>query len=240
LICINATGGASRDGGAAHTDGGFPMISDHQLRQEVLDELDFEPRINAAHIGVIAKDGVVTLNGFVASYAEKYAAEAAARRVKGVRAIAEEIEIRLANDKKQADDEIAERALRILHWDVLVPEDGIAVTVEKGVVTLRGTVDWHYQKSEAEYDVRKLSGVVRVVNELNLRSPGRTAEVKGQIEKALQRSAQIEAARITVETEGGKVILKGKVHDWYERDLIERAAWSVPGVTEVHDRLTLG
>src|SRR6266496_3079244 len=197
-----------------------PMITDHQLQRDVLDELKFEPRVDAAHIGVVAKDGVVTLTGFVTSYAEKFAAEAAARRVKGVQAIAEEVDVRLPSDKKQ-------------------PDDRIAVMVEKGMVTLTGTVDWQYQKSEAEYDARKLSGVVGVINQLQVESPTAAAEVKEQIERALRRSAQLEASRIRVEASGGSVTLKGKVHDWLERDLIERAAWSVPGVTEVHDRLTI-
>ena len=216
------------------------MISDHQLQQDVLDELAFEPRVDAAHIGVVAKGGVVTLSGFVGNYAEKSAAEAAARRVRGGKAIAAEIEVRLSADKKQADDEIAERALRILRWDNLVPEQRIAIKVERGQVTLTGTVDWQYQKSEAEYDVRKLSGVVGVVNQLRVHSPAQAAEVKDQIERALQRSAKLEASRITVETDGGKVVLKGVVHDWHERELVERAAWSVAGVTEIQDRLTFG
>ena len=130
------------------------MMSDHRLQQDVLDELAFEPRVKAAHIGVVAKAGVVTLTGFVTSYTEKFAAEAAVRRVNGVKAIAEEIEVRLPMDKKRADDEIAERALRILHWDELVPDERIAVKVENGMVTLSGTVDWQYQKSEAEHDIR--------------------------------------------------------------------------------------
>jgi osmotically-inducible protein OsmY len=201
------------------------MISDNQLQQDVLDELEFEPRVKAAHIGVVAKASVVTLTGFVTS--------------NGVKAIAEEIEVRLPVDKKRADDEIAERAVRILHWDELVPDDRIAIKVENGMVTLAGTVDWQHQKSEAEYDVRKLSGVVAVINQLHVKSAAAASEVKGQIERALRRNAQVEASGIRVETSGGSVTLKGKVHDWFERDLIERAAWSVAGVTEVHDRLTV-
>jgi len=215
------------------------MNGDHQLRQHVIDELDFEPSINAAHIGVVAKDGVVTLTGFVTSYAEKLAAERAVWRVKGVRAVAEEIAVRLPSDKKQADDEIASRALKILEWDGIVPADSIAVKVERGLVTLSGNVDWQFQKSEAEQDIRKLSGVVGVLNQLRVRPSAHAAEVKDQIEKALERSAELEASRITVETDGGKVVLRGKVQSRYERDLVERAAWAVPGVTEVHDHLTL-
>jgi osmotically-inducible protein OsmY len=215
------------------------MSSDLQLRQDVLDELEFEPSVNAAHIGVTANRGVVTLTGFVTSYAEKTMAERAARRVKGVKAIAEEIEVRLPSDTKRADDEIAARAIDILRWQVGVPADRIKVKVEKGVVTLTGEVDWQFQKTEADHVVHKLSGVADVLNHIQVASPIHAVEVKEKIEKALQRSAELEASRITVETEGGRVILKGKVHAWYERDIAERAAWSAPGVTEVLDRLTI-
>ena len=215
------------------------MSSDLELRQDVLDELEFEPSVNAAHIGVTANRGVVTLTGFVTSYAEKTMAERAARRVKGVKAIAEEIEVRLPSDTKRADDEIAARAIDILKWQVGVPADRIKVKVEKGVVTLTGDVDWQFQKTEADHVVHKLSGVADVVNQIRVASPVHAFEVKEKIEKALQRSAELEASRITVETEGGRVILKGKVHAWYERDIAERAAWSAPGVTEVQDRLTI-
>jgi osmotically-inducible protein OsmY len=215
------------------------MISDLQLRQDVLDELEFEPSVNAAHIGVAANRGVVTLTGFVMSYAEKTAAERAARRVKGVKAIAEEIEVRLPSDTKRADDEVAARAVDILKWHVGFPADRIKVTVEKGVVTLTGEVDWQFQKADADQAVHRLSGVVDVLNQIRVASPVHAVEVKEKIEKALQRSAELEASRIKVETDGGRVILTGKVHAWYERDIAERAAWSAPGVTEVQDRITI-
>lgn len=215
------------------------MNSDLQLRQDVLDELEFEPSVNAAHIGVTANHGVVTLTGFVRSYVEKTIAERAARRVKGVKAIAEEIEVRLPSDRKRADDEIAARAIEILKWQVGLPAERIRVKVEKGIVTLTGDVDWQFQRAEADHVVHKLSGVVGVLNQIRVASPVHAIEVKEKIEKALQRSADLEASRITVETEGGRVILKGKVHAWYERDIAERAAWSAPGVTEVLDRLTI-
>jgi osmotically-inducible protein OsmY len=217
----------------------FPMSNDLQLRQDVLDELEFEPSVNAAHIGVTANNGVVTLTGFVTSYAEKTAAERAARRVKGVKAIAEEIEVRLPSDTKRADDEIAARAVDILKWQVGVPADRIAVKVERGVVTLDGAVDWQFQKTEADQVVHKLSGVVDVVNQIRVAAPVQAHEVKEKLEKALQRSAEVEASRITVETEGGKVILNGRVKAWYERDIAERAAWSAPGVTEVQNRIAI-
>ena len=215
------------------------MISDLQLRQDVLDELEFEPSVNAAHIGVAANRGVVTLTGFVANYAEKAAAERAVRRVKGVKAIAEEIEVRLPSDTKRSDDEIAARAVEILKWQVGFPADRIAVKVEKGIVTLTGDVDWQYQKTDAEHVVHKLSGVIDVVNQIRVAAPLRAADVKEKIQKALRRSAEVEASRITVHTEGGRVVLSGKVRAWYERDIAERAAWSAPGVTEVQDHLTI-
>jgi osmotically-inducible protein OsmY len=215
-------------------------MSDLQLRQDVLDELEFEPSLNAAHIGVAANKGVVTLSGFVTSYAEKAAAERATRRVKGVKAIAEEIEVRLPSDTKRADDEIAARAVDILKWQVGLPADRIKVKVEKGVVTLTGEVDWQFQKSDAEYAVHKLTGVAHVANQIRVASAVHASEVREKIQKALQRSADVEASRITVQTEGGRVVLSGKVRAWYERDIAERAAWSAPGVTEVQDHLTIG
>jgi osmotically-inducible protein OsmY len=215
------------------------MIDDLELRQDVLDELEFEPSVNAAHIGVTANRGVVTLTGFVTNYAEKAAVERAARRVKGVRAIAEEIEVRLPSDTKRADDEIAARAVDILKWHVGFPADRIAVKVERGIVTLTGDVDWQFQKTDAEHVVHKLTGVVNVVNQIRVTSAVRASEVKEKIQKALERSADVEASRITVQTEGGRVVLSGKVRAWYERDIAERAAWSAPGVTEVQDHLTI-
>jgi osmotically-inducible protein OsmY len=214
-------------------------MSDLQLRQDVLDELEFEPSLNAAHIGVAANNGVVTLSGFVTSYAEKSAAERATRRVKGVKAIAEEIEVRLPSDTKHADDEIAARAVDILKWQVGLPADRIKVKVEKGAVTLTGEVDWQFQKGDAEYAVHKLTGVTHVANQIHVASPVHASEIREKIQKALQRSAEVEASRITVQTEGGRVILRGKVRAWYERDIAERAAWSAPGVTEVQDQLTI-
>jgi osmotically-inducible protein OsmY len=215
------------------------MISDHQLRQDVLDELDFEPSVNAAHIGVGVNVGVVTLTGFVSSYGEKLAAERAARRVKGVKAIAEEIEVRLSSDKKVGDDEIACRAVDILKWRVGLPANRISVKVEKGIVTLTGDADWRFQKSEAEAAVHHLSGVAGVANLIRVNSPVQVPEVKQKIQKALHRSADLDASRITVHIDGGKVVLGGKVHAWYERDIAERAAWSAPGVTEVQDHIQI-
>ena len=215
------------------------MISDHKLRQDVLDELEFEPRVNADHIGVGVNSGVVTLSGFVPSYAEKAAAERAVWRVKGVKAIAEEIQVRLPADKKTADQEIAQRAVDILKWRVGMPADRIAVKVEKGVVTLTGDLEWRFQKTEAASAIEHLSGVATVVNDIRVHPAINLPEVKEKIEKALRRSAELDASRITVRTDGAKVVLGGRVHAWFERDIAERAAWSAPGVTEVQDEILI-
>ena len=213
-------------------------MSELQLRQDVVDELEFEPRVDAAHIGVAVDKGVVTLTGHVASYAEKQAAIAAVRRVKGVRAIAEEIEVRYPLDKKTSDDEIAQRAIDILGWDMMVPSDSIQVMVHNGWVTLTGNVDWHYQKKQAEEDVRKLSGVRGVTNTIEIKPSVQAEDVKRKIEEALKRHAEIEASAIRVTVrERNKVLLEGKVGSWDERNAVENAAWSAPGVKSVEDRM---
>jgi osmotically-inducible protein OsmY len=215
------------------------MISDHQLRQDVLDELEFEPQVNAAHIGVGVNAGIVTLTGFVPSYAEKCAAERAVWRLRGVRAIAEEIQVRLPEDKKTADEEIAGRALNILKWRVGVSAERIAIKVEKGMVTLTGELDWNYQKIAAAAAIQHLSGVTAVINDIRVRPAIDLPEVKDRIEKALRRSAELDASQITVHSDGAKVVLGGKVHAWFERDIAERAAWAVPGVNEVRDEILI-
>jgi osmotically-inducible protein OsmY len=239
LIWINAGLGRREETADLICERRSGVISDLELQKDVLDELEFEPSVNAAHIGVTANKGVVTLTGFVPSYAEKLAAERAARRVKGVRAIAEEIEVRLPSDTKHADDEVAARAVNILKWQVGLPADRIKVKVEHGIVTLTGEVEWRFQKADAENAVHKLSGVVDVIDQIRIAAPVHAVEVKEKIQRALQRSAELEALGITVQTEGGKVVLRGKVRAWYERDLAERAAWSAPGVTAVEDHLTI-
>ncbi len=215
------------------------MTDDTRLQQWVSDELAFEPRVDAAHIGVSVRNGVVMLSGRVNTYAEKFAAEEAARRVKGVTAVAQELEVYLPSDKKSDDAEIAERLVRMLHWDVLIPHDRITVKVEHGYVTLGGEVQWHYQRAEAEADARKLSGVKAVINDIHLRPVIRSENVEARIRAALERNAATEANRVTVDVAGTKVTLSGKVNAWTERETIERAAWSVPGVTEVDDQIEL-
>lgn len=215
-------------------------MNDKQIRQDVIDELDFDPSVNAAHIGVVVDNGVVTLTGHVGSYVEKLAAERIAQRVKGVRAIAQEIEVRYPSDKKTADDEIATRALNILNWNAVVPR-GIQVKVQDGWITLSGQVDWHFERDAAEKDLRRLSGVAGVVNNITLKARVQAQDVKRKIEEALKRSAETEAARINVSVlDGGKVALNGQVHDWHERNAVGWAAWSAPGVKSVENLLTIG
>ena len=215
-------------------------MSDMLLRQNVLDELDFEPSVDAAHIGVSVTNGVVTLNGIVGSYAEKLAAEKATRRVKGVTAIAEEIKVRYAGDSKTSDTEIAQRAVNILHWNAVVPPNSIQIQVRDGWVALSGKVDWHYQRAAAESAVRKLSGVVGVVNSIMVQPRVQADDVKRKIEDALKRNAAVEAERINVNVhDGGHVSLDGFIDDWREREAAEYAAWSAPGVQSVENRLTI-
>jgi osmotically-inducible protein OsmY len=214
--------------------------TDSQLQQDVLDELDFEPSIDAAHIGVSAKGGVVTLTGHVGSYAEKVAAEKAARRVKGVQAIAQEIEVRYPGDRRSTDDEIAARALSILKWNGVVPSDAVKVIVQGGWVTLTGQVDWQYQRVAAESGIRRLLGVSGVLNEIKLKPGPEPKDVRKEIENALKRSAEVEAKGIQVIAMGnGRIALEGKVHDWQEKDAVKRAAWSTAGVNSVEDRLQI-
>lgn len=215
-------------------------MTDSDLKQAVLDELQWEPTVNAAHIGVTVKDGVVTLTGDIGSYVEKMAAERAAKRVDGVKAVAEELKIRFLFDNKIDDTDIAQKALHVLSWDMEVPANTVKVKVEDGWVTLTGTVDWYFQKSAAEADVRKLKGVIGVINDIAIKPSVRASDVRGKIQAALKRNAQIEADNITVTTDGGKVKLTGKVDSWGEDRLVFDTAWSAPGVTDVIDNLVIG
>lgn len=215
-------------------------MDDKTLRQNVVSELDFDPSLDAAAIGVAVEGGVVTLTGHVRSYAEKISAERAAQRVKGVRAIAQEIVVRYPEDKKTADDQIAERAVSILNWDARIPAEDLMVKVQKGWVTLSGAAQWRFQREAAEAAVRRLSGVVGVTNEIRVLPKARPEDVRKKIVEALERNAEIDSDTISVAVHGDKVTLEGTVKAWYEREVAERAAWSVPGVVAVEDRLTLG
>ena len=215
------------------------MKTDLQLQRDVMDELAFEPSVDAADIGVSVADGVVTLNGFTKSYAEKLAAEKAARRVAGVKAIAEEIKVRFASDPKTADSEIAKRILDIFSWDVTIPDDKIKVKVEHGWVTLTGTVDWFFQSDAARHAAAKINGVFGVSNLIAIRKLPVANDVKDRIVSAIKRSADIDASSITVTADGGTVWLGGRVKGWHERDAAERAAWAAPGVIKVEDAIVI-
>ena len=214
-------------------------MTDQTTKQTVLDELSWEPSINAAHIGVTARDGVVTMTGHVASYAEKYAAERAAERVSGVKAIAQELEVRYPSSAENGDDDVAKRALQALAWDVFIPRDKVKIKVTKGVITLTGDLDWQYQKESAESVVRRLGGVTGVFNEIKIKPSVNAADVRDKIKAALVRNARIDADDITIATDGGKVTITGQVDSFYERSVAERTAWSAPGVTQVEDLLTV-
>jgi osmotically-inducible protein OsmY len=212
------------------------MKTDTQLRQDILDELEWEPSIDANEIGVTVHNGVVTLTGSVPSYTEKLAAERAAGRVSGVRAIAEEIEVKLPSSSQRNDTEIAEAVVNALKWNPLVKEP-IKVRVEDGVVTLTGDVDWNYQRDSAKHAVENLTGVRRIVNLIKVHARPSVAGVKEKIEKAFERAANLDAAQIQVETHDGEVTLKGKVRSWIETRDAESAAWAAPGVTRVNNQL---
>jgi osmotically-inducible protein OsmY len=215
--------------------------ADMELRRHVLEELDFEPAINAANVGVSVQTGVVTLSGHVESYVEKLTAEKAAKRIKGVKAIANEIKVRFAGDKKTADDQIAQRAVSILHWSAVAPGGAIMVKVQDGWVGLSGEVDWNYQRTAVEALLHRLSGVKGIINSIKVRPHADPITVKSRIEAALRRNALVRVPDICVSVEDdGRVILEGLVHDWQERNAIEDAAWSAPGVTWVDDRMSFG
>ena len=214
------------------------MKTDSELRRDVERELEWDPSIDARNIGVAAKNGVVTLTGYVSSYADKWRAERIAKRVSGVTALANEIEVKLSTER--TDPDIAEAARAALKSDSRVPADRIKVIVERGWVTLEGTVDYYYQKSAAESDVRYIAGVRGVTNALVVTPKVSPTDIRMKIEEALKRSAQLDASRISVETEGSKVILSGTVRSWAEREEAEMAAWAAPGVTQVENKIKVG
>lgn len=216
-------------------------MSDKTLRQDVIDELNFDPSIDSAHIGVTAEEGVVTLSGHVPTLLQKLAAERAAWRVKGVKAIAEHIEVRIPGDKRRSDDEIAGRALDILAWNAAVPSERLHVKVQDGTVTLSGDVDWNYQRDAAVAAVRRLSGVAGVINAITLAPGVQPENVKQRIVDALKRHAEVEASRIRISVkDGGRISLEGEVDSWDELRATEQAVWSVPGVHAVEDHLRIG
>jgi osmotically-inducible protein OsmY len=215
-------------------------MNELKLRNDILDELAYEPIVDAAHIGVAVDQNVVTLTGHVSSYAQRLAAVAAVRRLKGVHGIADEIEVVDSTQVRTSDDDLVKRAINMLSWDSVVPGEAIQVTVHKGLVTLTGKVNWQYQKSSAERGIRRLADVRGVINNIEIEPHARAENIKGKIEAALKRHAEVEARDIRVSVrDNSDVLLEGDVQSWDEKVAIENAAWSAPGVKNVRDRLVV-
>jgi osmotically-inducible protein OsmY len=209
------------------------MLHDSDLQLAVLAELNWEPSVVAAHIGVTAQDGVVTLSGHVDSFVRKHNAEDAARRVKGVLAVANELEVQLAFDHQRSDDAIAAAALERLSWDVLVPHDAIALSVDGGWVTMTGNVDWHYQKDAAEHALRHLMGVTGLSNQVQIKPTVSAFNISDNIMHALHRSWFFDPRTIDVSAEGGDIRLTGTVTSWHDRRIAAETAWAAPKTTSM-------
>ena len=213
------------------------MRSDQEIERDVKEELQWNPDLDSTDIAMSVKKGVVTLAGFVKSYSDKYEAEAAAKRVAGVSAVANDIEVRLPAIDQRPDPDIARDAVDAIKNQLPISSHNIKVVVKSGWVTLEGAVEWQYQRQTAETAVRRIKGVKGVTNSIVVKPHVEPSEIKRQIQEAFRRSAEIDANRIQVESHGSEVILKGSVRSWIEREEAERAAWAAPGVTKVDDRL---
>ncbi len=215
------------------------MKTDSKIQQDVMDELQWEPSVDHANIGVAVNDGIVSLSGFVSTYTSKLAAEKAARRVAGVRGLAEEIEVRFASDPKTADPEIAKRIADVFDWSPTIPRGKIDVKVEHGWVTLSGAVDWHYHREAAREAAARINGVKGVTNMIAVKKSPSSVDVRDRIVAAFKRASDIDASTINVMVDGDKVKLGGKVHSWHERQIAERAAWAAPGVNRIEDNIMI-
>jgi osmotically-inducible protein OsmY len=215
------------------------MKSDSELKRDVQNELKWEPSVNEAHIGVTVKDGVVTLTGHTPSYAEKYGAERAAKRVYGVKAVADELDVKLPGSAKRTDEDIARACVNALAANYSVPDETIKVVVNNGRVTLEGEVEWQYQSEAAMNAVRYLTGVTGVSNNIAIKARASSIDVKDKIKAAFHRSAEIDARRVDVEVQDGQVILHGSVRSWAEREEAQQAAWAAPGVSAVDNQIAV-
>lgn len=213
--------------------------SDTDIHKDIVAELHWDPSLRDDDVAVAVRDGVVTFAGFADSYADKWRAEQIASKIRGVKAIANDIEVKLPAGSERTDPDIARAATNALQWNVSVPRDRIQVKVEKGWVTLEGDVDYYYQAEAAERAIRFLTGVKGVTNLIKVKQRVSAADLKERIKESLQRSAQLDAERITVEVQGSKAILRGTVRSYAEMKEAERAVLNAPGITEVQNRLTV-
>jgi osmotically-inducible protein OsmY len=214
-----------------------PMVSAITLKDKVLAALKWEPSVNEAEIGIVVKDGIVTMMGTVPSWAEKVAAERAVQRVAGVRAVANDLQIQLPILKQKSDADIAAAAASAVREHVFLPDGGVRIGVDRGWVTLSGAVDWQFQKAAAETALRNLPGIVGIRNQIMIRPRAVPADVRSKITEALERSALREAERMSVDVQGARVTLRGRVHSLEEKNEAAWAAWSAPGVLEVQNLL---